>query len=177
MLAIVVLILAALSRLLPHMLHGWAYNFTAVGAGLLFFGSRSPRWRTVLAVAVMGLMDVFLTVKVFHYPFHLSGYLTTWAWYALVCLMGSALLRKVTPLRVVVGVLTSSTSFFLLSNFMVWMGGMYTHSISGLGTCYVNALPFYANDLMSTGLWCAVLFGLPALVRQFAADSEPFPTR
>jgi hypothetical protein len=165
MLAIAILLLAALSRLIPHVNHAVAFNFTAVGAGLLFFGSRAPRWQAVLAVAVMGLMDVYLTTQVYHYPFHVSGYLATWAWYASVCLMGSALLRKVTVLRVVAGVLASATSFFLLSNFMVWAGGhMYAHTIYDLGMCYVNGLPFYGNDLLSTALVASVLFGLPALV-------------
>ena len=45
MIAYIVLILAALSRLIPHALHGTGLNFTAVGAGLLFFGSRRPRWQ------------------------------------------------------------------------------------------------------------------------------------
>jgi hypothetical protein len=165
MLAIAILLLAALSRLIPHVNHAVAFNFTAVGAGLLFFGSRAPRWQAVLAVAVMGLMDVYLTTQVYHYPFHVSGYLATWAWYAAVCLMGSALLRKVTVLRVVAGVLASATSFFLLSNFMVWAGGhMYAHTIYDLGMCYMNGLPFYGNDLLSTALVASVLFGLPALV-------------
>jgi len=165
MLAILVLFLSALSRLLPHTIHGVAYNFTAVGAGLLFFGSRRPRWQTVLAVAVMGLMDVFLTTKVYGYPFRVGAYLPTWAWYAAVCLMGSVLLRKVTVARVVAGVLASATSFFLLSNFMVWIsGGMYEHSAAGLAGCYAAGLPFYGNDLISTTLFSAAFFGLPVLV-------------
>ena len=169
MLAILVLVLAALSRLLPHVFHNMAFNFTAVGAGLLFFGSRRPRWQTVLAVAVMALMDVFLTTKVYGYAFHVNAYLVTWAWYAAVCLMGSALLRKVTVLRVVGGVLASATSFFLLSNFMVWAGStMYAHSLAGLTTCYAAAVPFYANDLVSTGFVSAVLFGLPVLAARLA---------
>ncbi len=170
MLATLVLVLAALSRLLPHIFHNMAYNFTAVGAGLLFFGSRRPRWQAVFAVAVMALMDVFLTTKVYGYAFHVSAYLTTWAWYGAVCLMGSALLRKVTALRVVSGVLASATSFFLLSNFMVWMGvgklALYPHTISGLAACYASALPFYGNDLLSTTVFAAAFFGLPALAAQ-----------
>jgi hypothetical protein len=166
MLAFIVLLLAALSRLIPHANHAVAFNFTAVGAGLLFFGSRRPRWETVLAVAIMGLMDVYLTTHVYQYPFHVSSYLVTWAWYAAVCLTGSVLLRKVTALRVIAGVLASSTSFFLLSNFVVWVGsGMYQHTLSGLATCYVAALPFYGNDLISTGVVSAVLFG-PALLAE-----------
>ena len=49
MIAYIVLVLAALSRLIPHALHGTGMNFTAVGAGLLFFGSRRPRWQDCAA--------------------------------------------------------------------------------------------------------------------------------
>jgi hypothetical protein len=164
MTAFLVLLLAALSRLFPHLMHGTGYNFTAVGGGLLFFGSRRPRWQALIAVAVMALTDIYLTTQVYGYPFHLRGYVVTWAWYGGVCLLGSALLRKVTTLRVVAGVLCSATSFFLLSNFMVWANGtMYSHSLAGLVTCLAMGLPFYGNDLASTALVSGVLFGLPVL--------------
>jgi hypothetical protein len=182
MLAILVLLLAALSRLLPHIFHNMAFNFTAVGAGLLFFGSRRPRWQTVLAVAVMALMDVVLTTKVYGYAFHVSGYLVTWAWYAAVCLVGSELLRKVTLLRVAGGVLASATSFFLVSNFAVWANSasfgaaaMYPHTLSGLVACYAAALPFYGNDLLSTGLFAAAFFGLPVLATRLAESTRSTP--
>jgi len=169
MLAFVILFLAALSRLIPHAMHGVGLNFTAVGAGLLFFGARRPRWQFAIAALVMALMDVYLTKVVYGFPFHVSHYVVTWAWYAAVCLMGSGLLRKVTPLRVVAGVLSSATSFFLLSNFMVWaVGGMYPHSVVGLGACYALGLPFYANDLISTGVFATALFGLPVLAAKLA---------
>jgi hypothetical protein len=169
MLAILVLLLAALSRLLPHAMHGVGLNFTAVGAGLLFFGSRRPRWQAAIAAAVMALTDIYLTKAVYGLPFHVADYLVTWAWYAAVCLIGSGLLRRVTALRVVAGVFASATSFFLVSNFVVWIGsGMYAHSPAGLGACYAAGLPFYANDLASTGLVSAALFGLPILATHLA---------
>lgn len=164
MIAYLVLILAALSRFLPHALHGTALNFTAVGAGLLFFGSRRSRWQSIAAVAILAVADFGLTRFVYNYPFHVSSYLVTWAWYAAVCLLAAGLLRKVTALRVLAGVLASATSFFLLSNLVVWLAsGMYPQTASGLATCYAAALPFYANDLISTGLFSAALFGLPVL--------------
>ena len=167
MLAYLVLLLAALSRLLPHTLHGVGLNVTAVGGGLLFFGSRRPRWQAVSALAVMALTDVYLTRFVYGFPFHVRSYLVTWAWYGAVCLLGSSLLRRVTPLRFVAAVLSSATGFFVLSNFVVWIqGGMYAHSLSGLSTCYAAALPFYGNDLVSTGLTAGVLFGLPVVAAQ-----------
>jgi CHASE2 domain-containing sensor protein len=163
MLAYLVLLVALLSRLLPPILHLTPMNFTAVGGSLLFFGARRPRWQSGVAVAALMVTDYLLTVYAYHYAFHVRGYLVTWAWYAGVCLLGSGLLRKASSLRVIGGVVGSATSFFLLSNLVVWMGHMYPHTIAGLSLCYANALPFYRNDLVSTGLVSAVLFGLPVV--------------
>ena len=48
----------------------------------------------------------------------------------------------------------SSTVFFLISNFGVWLLG-YPHTLEGLITCYTLAIPFFGNtligDLMFTG--------------------------
>jgi hypothetical protein len=177
MIAYIVLILAALSRLVPHAFHGVGLNFTAVGAGLLFFGSRRPRWQAIIAVAVFALTDIFLTRVVYGFPFHLRGYLITWLWYAAICLLGASLLRKVTVLRVIAGGLASATSFFVLSNLAVWIGsGMYPHTAGGLTACYIAALPFYANDLVSTSLVAGVLFGVPALARRFTDAVHSAPT-
>jgi hypothetical protein len=170
MAAFIVLLLAALSRLVPHAMHGVGLSITAVWGGLLFFGARRPRslaagWQAAIGMAVMALTDVYLTPVVYGRHFDVVSYLPTWAWYAAVCLIGSALLRKTTVLRVAAGVLTSATGFFLISNFAVWAGGQvtYPHTLSGLGACYVLGLPFYRNDLISTTLTSGVLFGLPVL--------------
>src|SRR5580698_10900 len=103
MAAYLVLLLAALSRLVPHAMHGVGMNFTAVGAGLLFFGARRPYWQAAIGAAVMALTDIYLTTVVYGIHFQASSYLATWAWYAAVCLVGSALLRKATVLRVAAG--------------------------------------------------------------------------
>ena len=116
----------------------------------------------------MAATDYLLTTFVYGFAFHAAGYLLTWAWYAAVCLMAHALLsRERTVVRVGAAVLGSATSFFVLSNFAVWAaGGLYPHTVAGLGACYVAAVPFYSNDLMSTALTAGALFGLPALARQ-----------
>ena len=180
MLAYLVLLLAAFSRLVPHSLHGVGLNVTAVGGGLLFFGSRRPRWQAVFAIALLALTDVYLTRFVYGYPFQVRSYLVTWAWYGAVCLLGSALLRKVTGLRVAASVFASATGFFVLSNLVVWVGsGMYPHTGAGLLACYTAALPFYGNDLVSTALTAGVLFGLPVAASQVvkglraAANRQP----
>lgn len=168
MLAYLVLLLALLSRLLPPVLHMTAMNFTAVGGSLLFFGARRPRWQCGVAVAALMMTDFCLTTYAYHYAFHVTGYLVTWAWYAGVCLLGHQVLRRATVLRVAASVVGSATSFFILSNLVVWMGNMYPHTLSGLAACYAAAVPFYRNDLVSTGLVAGVLFGLPVLVARMA---------
>lgn len=179
MLAYAVLLLAVLSRILPPAFHASAWNFTALGGGLLFFGSRMRSTdgststtvfaKLVSAVAVLAATDFYLTVYAYHFPFRVSGYVVTWIWYAAICLVGMGLLQKPTVLRVVMGVLASSTSFFLLSNFMTWADGtMYPRTASGLAECYAMGLPFYRNDLVSTAITAGALFGLPVLAAKIA---------
>ena len=170
MAAYLVLMLAVLSRILPVTFHATALNFTAVGGGLLFFGARRSRWQTLIAVLALMATDYYLTVYAYGYAFETSSYLVTWGWYAAVCLIGHQLLSgKSSMPRVGGAVLASSTSFFLLSNFAVWAGSaMYTHNFAGLSTCYVAAIPFYANDVISTAITAGALFGLPALAASIA---------
>ncbi len=192
MLAYIVLLLAVLSRILPHAFHAVGWNFTAIGGGLLFFGSRMGADRTAgsqpdaahgfnrrsaaklaSALAVLMATDYYLTVFAYGYPFHASAYLVTWLWYAAVCLLGMGILHRPSVLRVVAGVLASATSFFLLSNFMVWAGGaLYPRTIAGLGACYAAAIPFYRNDLVSTAITAGALFGLPVLAARIAESLD-----
>ncbi len=170
MAAYLVLLLAILSRLLPYAFHTTSVGFTAVGGGLLYFGARRSRWQAIPAVLALMATDWYLTTQVFNYPFHATAYLVTWVWYAAVLLFAhESLSGKTSMLRVASAVLASSTSFFLLSNFAVWAGSaMYPHTAAGLAACYVAAIPFYANDVMSTAVTAGALFGLPALARDIA---------
>jgi hypothetical protein len=162
--AYLLLVLAVLSRMVPFP----GMNFTAVGAGLLYFGARRPLREMALPVLALMGTDYYLTVFAYHYPFHTSAYLITWAWYAAVVVLGRILLSKqVTVPGVIGGPVIASTSFFAVSNYAVWAGGiMYPHTMAGLGACYVAALPFYRNDLLSTTVITVVAFGAPVVVRK-----------
>jgi hypothetical protein len=188
MLAYAVLLLAVFSRFLPHLVHATAWNFTAIGGGLLFFGSRmgssdsrgftrTAALKLASALAALMATDYILTVYFYQgYAFHVSDYLVTWLWYAAVCLIGMGLLQKPSVLRVAAGALASSTSFFLLSNFMVWagagIGAMYPRTLAGLTACYAAAIPFYRNDVVSTAITAGALFGLPVLAAKIAESMQ-----
>jgi hypothetical protein len=167
MAAYLLLLVAVLSRLLPHA--GW-FNFTAVGGALLYFGARRP-WREMLApLAVLMATDYLLTVYSYHYAFHWQMYAMTWAWYVAAMALGLILLKtKTTVVRVAAGALLGPTSFFVLSNYATWLSGLaypYPHTWAGLSACYAAALPFYRNDLISTAIVASVAFGVPVLVRR-----------
>ncbi len=164
--AYLLILVAAMSRVVPH---PWM-NFTAVGGGLLYFGAKRPLRETVWPVAALMATDYFLTVFAYHYAFHVTDYVVTWAWYAGAVVLGRVLLsRQVNVTRVIAAPVLAATSFFVLSNFAVWAASvLYPHTLAGLGACYVAALPFYGNDLLSTTLVTGLAFGLPMLAKKMA---------
>jgi len=167
--AYLLLLVAVLSRLLPH---AGLWNFTAVGGALLYFGARRP-WREMLApLAALMTTDYILTVYIYHYTFAWQLYAATWAWYGMAMALGYILLRaRTTVVRVAAGALLGPTSFFLVSNYATWVSGFaypYPHTLGGLGACYAAGLLFYRNDLLSTALVAGLAFGVPVLVRRMS---------
>lgn len=168
MAAFLLIIVAVFSRILPH--PAWL-NFTATGGALLYFGARRPLRQMWLPVVALAATDYYLTAFFYSYPFHVSAYLMTWAWYAAIVALGYVLLsRKTTISRVGAGVLIAPTSFFLLTNFAAWVAQpqIYPRGLGGLSLSYAAGLPFYRNDVLSTAIVAAVAFGLPALARQLS---------
>ena len=164
--AYLLLLVAVLSRIVPH--PDWL-NFTAVGGALLYFGARRS-WREMLApLATLMAVDYYLTVYSYHYTFAWQSYIPTWGWYLAAMALGQILLRsRTTFTRVAAGVILGPTSFFVVSNFAVWVtSGMYPRTPGGFVACYAAALPFYRNDALSTAVVAGLAFGVPALVRHF----------
>lgn len=159
---------AVFSRILPH---PW-WNFTAVGASLLVFGARRSPKLFFIPVLALAATDYYLTRFAYNFSFHIQDYLVTWAWYLGACWIGYAMLHKgISAGRVVGAALGASTSFFLASNFAVWMGSvLYPHTVGGLAACYVAGLPFYRNDVLSTTLLTSAVFGVPVLAGRMAEE-------
>jgi hypothetical protein len=172
MVAYLLVLVAVLSRVvvLPHA--AWL-NFTAVGGALLYFGARRP-WREMIApLAVLIATDYCLTVYAYHYAFRWQDYVPTWLWYVAAIVLGQILLHaKANFTRVAAATLLGPTSFFLISNYAVWvvssrdLHGMYPHTLAGLGACLGAGIPFYRNDVVSTGIVLGLMFGVPVLVKR-----------
>lgn len=166
MLAILFVLLAVGSRFAIAMTsgsHWWA--FTPVIAALLFFGAKMPRKYIWAPVAALAVTDVLLS-RFYGYGFT-ADLLVSWAFYAAVAWLGSAMLGENTkPVKLIAASLTSSLSFFLLSNLAVWaFWPTYPHTMKGLATCFVAAIPFYRNQPVADLLFTAVFFSVPVLMQ------------
>ena len=55
------------------------------------------------------------------------------------------------------GVLMGALLFFVITNFGVWSFGYYGYDLTGLVECYIVALPFFGNTIVSTILFSALI--------------------
>ena len=68
--------------------------------------------------------------------------------------------------------LLGATCFFIISNFGVWVGSsFYEQNLQGLINCYIMAIPFFTNTLISTALF-ASLFEILLKYRIFFTSSQ-----
>ena len=148
-LAVILVLIAIWSRLIPH-----APNFSAVGAAGLFAGSvfgRKP-WAFLLPLIAMCLSDIFLGWHVL-IP-------VVYAALMVQVLLASYTLKGSSSLRLLGISALGSTLFFLITNLGVFFwGGLYTQNISGLMECFLMALPFYKNQLTGDWVFSFVIFG------------------
>ena len=148
---------AAALRLVPH-----PPNFSPIDAMALFSGAYlGRRWLAFAApLAAMVLSDSVLGFY--------SGFWVTYLAIALVVLIGSSALSRVSTPRVAGAAIASSILFFLVSNFGTWaLSGMYPLTAAGLAACYVAAIPFFQNTLAGDLFYSGLLFGGLALAEHF----------
>ena len=158
MLAYVFIAIAIAVRLMFNTL-----GFTPLGAALLFFGSRMPRKHYFAAAAAVALSDLWLN-RMYGYKLQ-PDQLIVWAWYIGACFLGSLLKDRVKPLYVGGAALGSSVSFFLVSNFAVWLTWtMYPKTLSGLVDCYIAAVPFFQKGLVSDLVFSGIFFAIPVAI-------------
>jgi hypothetical protein len=170
MLAYLYVLFAVLTRM-PFMPHPW--NFTPVAASLLYFGARGSRRQLWIPFLLMAASDVILTKYVYAYPLAWEQ-LVVWAWYAAILLLGTRLRENSNWLRIGGAALAGSVSFFIVSNFAVWVSGtMYPKTASGLMTCYAAGIPFFRHSVAGDLLFTTVMFGLPAVATALAGSQKP----
>jgi uncharacterized protein DUF6580 len=165
MLAYIFVLLAVAVRFMPH-----PFTFTPVAAALLFFGAKGARRQLWIPLVLLAASDILLTKVFYSYPFSWDHFVT-WGWYSAILWLGTGLRSNAKPVRLVGASLTSSISFFLLSNFAVWAcWNMYPKNWSGLMTSYALGLPFFRQEVVGDLLFTGVMFATPAVIQALSGS-------
>ena len=152
MLAIALLIFGILARLLPH-----EHNFTPVTAIALFGGVYlSRRYAVILPLTLMVISDIFIGLH--------DTIFFTWGSVIVIALLGNWMKERKTPAIVLGTSIVSALLFFLITNFGAWLSDLYPHNFKGFIECYVMAIPFFRNTLVSSVIYSVVLFGSYELI-------------
>ena len=162
MIAVVLILVAAFSRLIPH-----PPNFTPLAAMALAGGVYLDR-RFALLVPLLAL---FLTDAIL--GFHdLMAFV--YGSFLAIGLLGLWLHNHKKPVMVFGSALASSVLFFIVTNFGVWAmdGTLYPKTLAGLIECYTLAIPFFRNTVFGDVLYTGILFGLFELVFRFVPTTE-----
>jgi len=134
---------AAFSRLAPH-----PPNFTPILSIALFCGiSFKSRYIFLIPLFSMLISDYFI-------GYH-SVIMYVYISLLIIFFMGKYLIKEKSFNSTMVLSLSSAIIFFIISNFGVWIVG-YPKTMSGFVACYVAALPFLSNTLISTLLFSSV---------------------
>jgi hypothetical protein len=159
-LATVMIVLAAVVRILPH-----PWNFTPIGAMALFSGAMFRDRRVAFLFPLVALFagDLFVGLHRLIPVVYASSLVSV--------LVGTRLANHRGILRIGGAVFLGALQFFLVTNFAVWqLFGTYPQTPSGLAACYIAGLPFFGNALAGDTLYATLFFGA------FALAEHLFPT-
>jgi len=147
-----IFIVLAASRFIPH-----PPNFTSLIA-LSFYVPLFLGKRFIPALLICFIItDIFIgfhTIVVF-----------TWGSVIIISLT-SYIFQKNIYMRII-GAVCGSLVFYIISNFGVWSLGSYGYSFDGLLICYIAAIPFYSNTLISTILYSVLIEAVNTVYKRY----------
>ncbi len=154
---IALIVLAALSRILPH-----PANFTLIGSLALFLPALFPGKRGIL-LAPLALFLSDLIIGFYSTPLMLAVYGS----FILAGLLGILISKDPSPQRIALGALSGAVFFYLVTNAAVWfLSPWYPQTLAGLMSSYVAGLPFLRNQLLADTVFSFALYGALAMARK-----------
>ena len=143
---IILIIILTSSRLVPH-----PHNFTPILAVGVFSGYYFKNFflSSFIVILSMFIGDIY-------FGFHNTMFFTYIALITTITI--GFFIKKFKFIEILFAGLLSSILFFLITNFGVWLvSGLYQPNLNGLIHCYVMAIPFFHNTLISTLLYIFIL--------------------
>ena len=145
---LILILLMIFSRLIPH-----PPNFTPIIAVAIMSGYLFKNLYLSISVLFFSMIvgDMFIgfysNMFFVYFPLFIITYF---------CFFKN---NKINAKNLFIYGVSSSLIFFIISNFGVWLsGGMYEKNIAGLINCYIMAVPFLKNTIISTVLFSYLSF-------------------
>lgn len=140
---------AAAARLLPH-----PPNFTPIAALALFGGASFDSKRAAFLVPLAALFLSDLVTGLY------AILPVVYGSFILITCLGFWVRRQPGPGRLALATVGGALLFFVVTNLGVWLfEKYYPKTLAGFVECYVAAVPFFRNTLLSDLLYSALLFG------------------
>lgn len=164
LLSISIILLAVVFRLMPH-----PANVAPITAIALFGGVYlDKKYAIVLPLVAMLISDFFLGF----YP----GLFTVYLSFILIGLIGLSIRNHKSVKTVILGSLSSSILFFVITNFNWWyIDALYPKTMEGLLSSYINALPFFRNTLLGDLFYTGVFFGGIEIAKRIVLKEKVLP--
>ena len=160
LIAVILILFAAFSRLIPH-----PANFTPIAAIALFSGAYlGKKYFLIIPIAAMLIGDIFL------------GFHSTMFWvygsFAVIAVIGLWLKSRKNVGYIFGTTVVSSIIFFIITNFGVWASGYYGYTLNGLIECYTMAIPFFRNSIAGDLIYVTAMFGIYELVLRYSGKES-----
>ena len=118
------------------------------------------------------LLSIFISDTIYQLMFQ-NGASQIWGFYegqwsnyilfASLAVFG-LMIRKINWIKIIAASLAAPSAYFLISNFLVWIGGG-GYQRATLTGAYADGVPFYRMSLIATLFFSSVLFGAYFLIR------------
>mgnify|MGYP001303181070 CR=1 FL=1 len=137
-----IFIALAISRFIPH-----PPNFTSLIA-LSFYVP------AIFGIRYLPALLISFVITDYVIGFHNTVFFT-WGSVILISLLSKYFINTI--FTRIIGALSGAVVFFIITNFGVWITGMYETSLNGLIQSYVMGLPFFGYSLISTFIFSSIV--------------------
>ena len=81
--------------------------------------------------------------------------------YIIIILVGEFYLKELKFKSVIISSFLAASIFFIVSNFGFWFTeSLYSNDLNGLIACYIAAIPFFDDSLISSSLYSVTIYAL-----------------
>jgi hypothetical protein len=163
-------LITSVYRIMPNRPYGFAPQIALALFGGAFF-VKDKKWAFSLPLISMLISDLLYQVLYKYGYTEIQGFYSgQWVNYLLIggLTVFGFLISDAKISKVLIASIAAPTTYFLISNSLVWFGNGGYHrgyTLSGFVQTLVDGIPFYQNSIMGTIVFGAILFGGYSLLK------------